>query len=231
MKYGIFDVMGPIMIGPSSSHTAGAVKIANTALYIAGEGFTKVEFILYGSFAKTYKGHGTDKALLAGIMGFLPDDERIRDSFEIAEKNGIHYEFRIEGGHTIHANTVKIILSYEDGSVSEIIGASIGGGNIVITNINGIEIEFNSKYPTILLKYKEQLGIIAKISSYLSEHNYSIAGIETTKEEDSVTMVIDLYDELSEEAEREIENMEGFIYAKYVQGYRRGIKCISRPKK
>ncbi|MDO5649024.1 MAG: L-serine ammonia-lyase, iron-sulfur-dependent subunit beta [Gallicola sp.] len=231
MKYGIFDVMGPIMIGPSSSHTAGAVKIANTALYIAGEGFKKVEFILYGSFAKTYKGHGTDKALLAGIMGFLPDDERIRDSFEIAKENGIRYEFSTSEDHTIHANTVKIILTYEDGSVSEIVGASIGGGNILITNINGIKIEFNSKYPTILLKYKEQLGIIAKVSTYLSQHGYSIAGIETMREDNHMTLVIDLYDELSEEDQQAIENMEGFVYAKYVQGYRRGIQCISRSKK
>lgn len=231
MKYGIFDVMGPIMIGPSSSHTAGAVKIANTALYIAGNGFKKVEFILYGSFAKTYKGHGTDKALLAGIMGFLSDDERIRDSFEIAKENGICYEFSTSEDHTIHANTVKIILTYEDGSVSEIVGASIGGGNILITNINGIKIEFNSKYPTILLKYKEQLGIIAKISTYLSQHGYSIARIETMREDNHMTLVIDLYDELSEEDQQAIENMEGFVYAKYVQGYRRGIQCISRSKK
>lgn len=231
MKYGIFDVMGPIMIGPSSSHTAGAVKIANTALYIAGEGFEKVEFVLHGSFAKTYKGHGTDKALLAGIMGFLQDDVRIRDSFEIAKENGINYEFREEELDTLHANTVKIILTYKDGKKSEITGASIGGGNILITNINGIKIEFNSKYPTLLLKYKEQLGIIAKISNYLATHGYSIASIETEKEDKQITMVIDLYDELSEEDQKAIENKEGFVYAKYVQGYRRGIRCISRPKK
>lgn len=229
MKYGIFDIMGPIMIGPSSSHTAGAVKIANTALYIAGAGFNKVEFVLHGSFAQTYKGHGTDKALLAGIMGFMQDDERIRDAFEIAEENNIDYSFRKENLDSPYANTVKIILTYDTGKVYEITGASIGGGNILIFNINGIEVEFDSKYPTLLLKYSERRGVIAQVTTCLSNHGYSIASLRTTRKDNEVTMVMDLFEELSEEVEREIAQMD-FNYAKYIQAYRRGMRCISRPK-
>ena len=228
MKYGIFDIMGPIMIGPSSSHTAGAVKIAHTALYIGGEDFSSVEFILDGSFAETYRGHGTDKALLAGIMGFMEDDERIRDAYEIAEERGLNYEFREEDLNTTYANVAKIILRYDspDKETMEIIGASIGGGNIRIISINGVDVVVDSKYPVLIMRYEEQTGVIAKVSSVLASHGYSIHSVKTVRGEQEVTLIINLYDEISKEVEEEIREIECLIDVKYIHGYRRGIDEI-----
>ena len=178
-EYNIFDILGPVMIGPSSSHTAGACRIAKTALLIAGNEFTKVEFDLHGSFAKTYKGHGTDRALLAGVLGIEPDDIRLRDSFAIADQRGIDYVFREADLGDVHPNTAKITFTYEDGTTMYIVGSSIGGGNIEIIDINGIAVQFTGSYPTILLKYVDVRGIIADISSELARNGYNIEGMKT----------------------------------------------------
>ena len=160
--YSIFDVMGPIMIGPSSSHTAGAARIGRLAKKICGKDFTKVVFHLHGSFAKTYIGHGTDKALVAGALGMLPDDENLRDSFEIAKKRNVNYSFEQVDLGDVHPNSVKVEMFYEDGRVSYVIGSSIGGGNIKIIDIDGLKIDFTNAFPTLILKYNEQKGIIQK---------------------------------------------------------------------
>ena len=125
----VFDVMGPNMIGPSSSHTAGAARIALLARKLLTGSLKKVEFTLYGSFAKTYHGHGTDRALLGGIMGFATDDVRIRDSFQIATDNGIEYSFIPNNVETdVHPNTVDILMVNEEGQEMTIRGESLGGG-------------------------------------------------------------------------------------------------------
>ena len=128
----VFDVMGPNMIGPSSSHTAGAARIALLARKLLTGSLKKVEFTLYGSFAKTYHGHGTDRALLGGIMGFATDDVRIRDSFQIATDNGIEYSFIPNNVETdVHPNTVDILMVNEEGQEMMIRGESLGGGSMV----------------------------------------------------------------------------------------------------
>ena len=127
MSTGIFDIIGPNMIGPSSSHTAGALRIAYLAGRLIHGGAKKVEFTLYGSFAHTYRGHGTDRALLAGVMGFAPDDLRIRDSFQIARERGLQYSFRIDTATEVpHPNTVGITLAGADGHSVHVTGVSIG---------------------------------------------------------------------------------------------------------
>ena len=131
----VFDVMGPNMIGPSSSHTAGAARIAYLAQKMINGPLAKVEFILYGSFARTYHGHGTDRALLGGIMGFSTDDMRIRNSFEIATENGLKYSFTPNEEETdIHPNTVDIIMTNTAGQEMTIRGESLGGGKVHITH-------------------------------------------------------------------------------------------------
>ena len=131
MSTGIFDIIGPNMIGPSSSHTAGALRIAYLAGRLIHGGAKKVEFTLYGSFAHTYRGHGTDRALLAGVMGFAPDDLRIRDSFQIARERGLQYSFRIDTATEVpHPNTVGITLAGADGHPVHVTGVSIGGGSV-----------------------------------------------------------------------------------------------------
>lgn len=130
-EYSVFDILGPIMIGPSSSHTAGAARLGKEARAIVGEDFLSVKFYLHGSFAETYKGHGTDRALVAGVLGMEPDDDRLKDALNIAKSKGIDIEFIPEDlGEDKHPNTVKMVFTKEDGTKQEIIGSSIGGGNV-----------------------------------------------------------------------------------------------------
>ena len=136
MEISIFKALGPVMIGPSSSHTAGAARIARIARLIAGSDYSRVSFGLCGSFAHTYKGHGTDRALVAGALGFREDDERLSRSFELAEKAGLKFEFYDDEIEGAHENTVRITFYMNDGTTQEIIGSSIGGGQIKICSIN-----------------------------------------------------------------------------------------------
>lgn len=219
MEYSAFEVLGPLMVGPSSSHTAGACKIAKVAKNICGKDFKSVDFILHGSFAETYKGHGTDKALLGGILGFQTDDQRIKDAFTFADEKGIKYTFSTADlGDEYHPNTVKIIFSYED-RTEYVIGSSIGGGNIMIVNINGMAIEFRGLYPTILLQYEDKSGVIAYVSSVLSGNGYSIESMNTEKNTltDIVTLTTEVDRELSPCVRDAILGAEMFIAAKYVE--------------
>ena len=172
----IFDIIGPNMIGPSSSHTAGALRIAHLAGKLAPSKILSVTFTLYGSFAWTYNGHGTDRALVGGILGFLPDDERIRDSFEIAEKQGLEYKF-IENTveKDLHPNTVDILLHCEQNTVISLRGESIGGGNALIRQLNGIDIALTGAYPTIIVHHKDQKGVLAYITTVCSGIDLNIA--------------------------------------------------------
>lgn len=176
-NYGVFDILGPVMIGPSSSHTAGAARLAKVACIIAGGEIKKVDFLLHGSFAKTYKGHGTDKALVAGIQNMDPWDENLRTSFEIATEKGIDFEFLETDLGDVHPNTVKFIITKEDGSVTQVTGSSIGGGNIIVTDIDGQKVEFTGEHPTLLTQHKDLPGVISKISSILYEENINIANM------------------------------------------------------
>lgn len=174
-EFSIFDVVGPNMIGPSSSHTAGACRIGKAAFKISSEDIKKVTFLLHGSFAKTYRGHGTDKALIGGILGFDPDDERIKHSFDLAKEKGIEFAFQEEDLGEVHPNTVKIIVQKSDGETVELIGSSIGGGNIVITEINGLELEFTGEYETLIISHEDKPGVIAKVTAVLALYDINIA--------------------------------------------------------
>lgn len=163
------------MIGPSSSHTAGATKLGKVAYRIACKEIKSVEFLLHGSFAKTYRGHGTDKALLGGILGFNPDDERIKDSFNLAKEKNIDYRF-IEGDlGEVHPNTVKITITKPNDEIVELVGSSIGGGNIVVCQINGLSLEFTGAYTTLIISHKDKPGVIAKVTTILAQNNINIA--------------------------------------------------------
>lgn len=130
-EYSVFDILGPIMIGPSSSHTAGAARLGKEARAIVGEDFKAVKFYLHGSFAETYKGHGTDRALVAGTLGMEPDDDHLKDALNIAKEKGIDVEFiPADLGTDKHPNTVKMVFIMKDGTEKEIVGSSIGGGNV-----------------------------------------------------------------------------------------------------
>lgn len=179
----VFDVLGPNMIGPSSSHTAGACSIGLMARRMLGEPVRQVQFTLYGSFSKTYKGHGTDRALLGGIMGFATDDPRIPDAYSLAEKGGIRFRFVVDDTETeVHPNTVDIDAVGLSGSHLTIRGESLGGGKIRIVRIDGIEVDFTGEYDTLIVVHKDRVGMVAYITSCLSESRINIAFMKLFRE-------------------------------------------------
>ena len=184
----VFDVMGPNMIGPSSSHTAGAARIAFLAQKMITPPLKKVEFILYGSFARTYKGHGTDRALLGGIMGFSTDDMRIRNSFDIAREQGIDFSFTPNEAETdVHPNTVDIHMVNEQGQEMTVRGESLGGGKVRIVEINHVKVDFTGEYSAIIVIHQDTPGVVAYITRCLSERNINIAFMRLFRESKGTT--------------------------------------------
>ena len=179
----VFDVIGPNMIGPSSSHTAGADSLAFLAQKMINGPLKKVDFTLYGSFAKTYRGHGTDRALLGGIMGFTTDDKRIPDSFSIAEEKGLEYHFHINETEEVdHPNTVDITMVNEDGQTLTVRGESLGGGKIRISRINQVDVDFTGEYSTVIVVQQDKPGVVAHITKVLSDKGVNIAFMRLFRE-------------------------------------------------
>ena len=189
----VFDVIGPNMIGPSSSHTAGADSLAFLAQKMINGPLKKVDFTLYGSFAKTYRGHGTDRALLGGIMGFTTDDKRIPDSFSIAEEKGLEYHFHINETEEVdHPNTVR--------------GESLGGGKIRISRINQVDVDFTGEYSTAIVIHQDTPGVVAHITRCLAEENINIAFMKLFREEKGQTAysIVESDDELPDSVSEKI---------------------------
>ena len=179
----VFDVLGPNMIGPSSSHTAGAAKIAYLAQKMITGPLLQVDFTLYGSFARTYRGHGTDRALLGGIMGFTTDDMRIRNSFEIAENEGIAFQFQSNEEETdVHPNTVDIHMVNKAGQEMTVRGESLGGGKVRISRINKVQVDFTGEYSAVIVIQKDRPGVVAHITKALSDRNVNIAFMRLFRE-------------------------------------------------
>ncbi|WP_302065038.1 L-serine ammonia-lyase, iron-sulfur-dependent subunit beta [uncultured Veillonella sp.] len=173
----IFDIIGPVMIGPSSSHTAGAARLGKMARCIFGNTPKKVEMTLYGSFAKTYKGHGTDRALLGGLLGFKEDDKRIRNAKELADEAGLDYTF-IESPLDIgHPNVVKFDLYGDQNRHMSVVGRSIGGGQIMITEVDGNDMSITGDEFTLVVFHEDRPGAISLISQALSESDINIASM------------------------------------------------------
>ncbi len=178
----VFDIIGPVMIGPSSSHTAGAVRIGKYARSIFGGQPTQAQISFAGSFAKTYQGHGTDKAIIAGILGMETDDERIPRSLEIAAQEGLAFTFEkieIDGAHP---NTAQIILKDHANKQCLVQGCSIGGGNIIIHKINETLVHINGKSDTLIVIHQDMPGMIAVVTNTLAKHDVNIHGFSLSRE-------------------------------------------------
>ena len=164
----VFDIIGPVMIGPSSSHTAGAVRIGRVVNKLCdGNDPVKAEITLSGSFGKTGKGHGTDKALLAGIMGFHSYSPEIKDALNIAKERGLEYSFTNEEIRGAHPNTARIEFETADGKKGEVLASSIGGGNITVGRVNGMKVDFNGNSNTILVMHTDKPGVIANVTNMM----------------------------------------------------------------
>ena len=170
MRYdSIFDVVGHIMVGPSSSHTAGACRIGYIAQLLFGKSPTEVKIFLHGSFAATYRGHKTDIAIIGGLLGFPAYDERLPHSFQLAEEGGMIFTFdTLDLGLDYHPNSVLIEMEAEGEEKLAIIGSSIGGGNVIIKEINGLDAGFDGNLPTVIEVHKDTRGMLANISSVIS---------------------------------------------------------------
>ena len=174
----IFDIIGPVMVGPSSSHTAGAVRIGFVSRKLLGEPVKSVKLLLYGSFLATGKGHGTDRALVAGLLGMLPDDERVPFAFEEAGKAGMEFTFGEANLKEAHPNSVVLKMVGESGKELEVIAASLGGGRMKICKIDGMEANFCAEYPTLIVRNLDQPGCVATVTTLLSMLGINIATLQ-----------------------------------------------------
>lgn len=181
MNLSVFEVIGPVMVGPSSSHTAGAAKLARIARCIADQPFSRVTFGLHGSFAKTYRGHGTDRALLAGAMGLREDDEQLAAAFAIAKEKGLQYAFHEIELEEMHENSVQINFFLQNGGTCEVIGSSIGGAQIVIRRINGFEVDFNASLPTLVISQRDRKGIVSEVTRILANGGLNIGVMKLSR--------------------------------------------------
>ena len=190
----IIDIIGPVMIGPSSSHTAGAVRLGLLAASILGARPVEAKISLHGSFAHTYRGHGTDLALLAGLMGWLPDDARIPKAREFAKRKSLSFTFfKVNLGELTHPNTVVFELRSADGKHCEIMGSSIGGGQVKISAIDGAEVEISGRLPVLVIAHVDKPGVIALVSGTLASASVNIAAMRVFRANKGgvATMVIE----------------------------------------
>ncbi|MCL2421134.1 MAG: L-serine ammonia-lyase, iron-sulfur-dependent subunit beta [Defluviitaleaceae bacterium] len=175
----IFDILGPIMIGPSSSHTAGVVRIGNVARRLLGHTPSHARIQFHGSLAKTYKGHGSDKAIVAGLLGFKPDDMRIRDSLKLAETSGLSYTIEEIDLENAHPNTIVLSLSCNETQGNFTLqAASVGGGNILVEKINEIDVLFDGYYDTMIIIHQDMPGAISLVTNVLAVEKINIAGMK-----------------------------------------------------
>jgi len=183
MSGSLFDIVGPIMVGPSSSHTAGAVRLGLLARMLANQPIQQACFTLYNSFAQTYRGHGTDRGLLAGIMGFAVDDERIRDAFALADAAGLRYTFCPEEkpNNNVSPNTVLFELTLKNGETMSVLGHSTGGGKVYVSKLNNYTVSLKGEAPTVILFYKDQPGMIWKTTKIIAEAGVNIANLNCSR--------------------------------------------------
>lgn len=180
-KSSVFDMIGPVMIGPSSSHTAGVVRIARAAIRVLGGVPDTAVITFYNSFARTYEGHGSDLAILGGLMDFKTDDERIKNAFQLIKEKGIAYTFKSVGNASVyHPNTIKLVLT-KDNKTVEVIGESLGGGLINIAEVDGFNANFTAQSHTLIIKAQDVAGAIAFISSIITQEKTNIATMSVSR--------------------------------------------------
>ena len=213
----IFDIIGPVMVGPSSSHTAGAVKIGYVARKLMGEEIAEAKILLYGSFLATGNGHGTKYALVAGLLGMKPDDENIPNSFEIAKEKGMKISFGAAKLKDAHPNSVQLILTGKSNKCMEIVGESIGGSIINIANVDGQETGFSGEQPTLIVQNEDKPGLVAEVTMLLSEIFVNVATLQLYRQSRGghAVMVIECDQEIPQKSLDELRKLDGIEKVTY----------------
>ncbi len=214
----IFDIIGPVMVGPSSSHTAGAVRIGYIARKLLAEPVKEVQILLYGSFLATGNGHGTKQAIVAGLMGMEPDDERIPNSFSIARDAGMIFSFGEADLKDAHPNSVQLIMEGRSGRKLEIVGVSIGGSRIRIAAIDGRAVNVTGEYPALIVHNLDQPGCVAEVTSVLDQISVNIASMQLYRSArgESAVMVVECDQEVPEDAIRWLSRLKGIESVTYL---------------
>lgn len=209
----LFDVLGPVMTGPSSSHTAGAARIGWMAQKLLGDKPVRAEIGLHGSFALTGRGHGTDRALIAGLLGMQPDDSRIPDSFEIAREYGLNFSFSAINLRNAHPNTVRLRLTGETGRNLDIVAESIGGGRICVRSIDGITANFTGELNTLIVHNQDTPGHVSAVSSALAQRQINIANMQLYRSDagNYAVMVIECDQYIPKDIEVWLSSISGII--------------------
>ena len=214
----LFDILGPVMVGPSSSHTAGAVKIGNVAKELLKEEPTEVKILLHGSFADTGKGHGTDKALIAGWLGLKEDDPQIPNSFELAKKREMKFSFHETKMKDAHPNTAVLFLKGKSGNEIKVQASSTGGGRILINKIDDIDVNFTAEKPTLIVHNLDQPGHVAEVTSMLSHKSVNIATMQLYRDRrgGKAVMVIETDESIPEDSIVWLAHLEGVYRVTYI---------------
>ncbi|MCR8643516.1 L-serine ammonia-lyase, iron-sulfur-dependent subunit beta [Paenibacillus sp. N1-5-1-14] len=218
----VFSIIGPAMVGPSSSHTAGAIRIGRVARQLLGVQPEKVRILLYGSFAETYQGHGTDLALIGGLLDYETDDPRIRNSFEEAKLAGVEVSFVPITGNCPHPNTAKLELWAGD-EYTEVLGASIGGGNIVIHAMSGFDVQCTGEFPTLVIQHIDSTGIIAQITNILSVFGLNIGymDVDRKRRNGEAMTVIELDTPITKQVQDTISRLPNIVKVSVIDLTRR----------
>lgn len=216
----LFDIVGPVMVGPSSSHTAGAVKIGLVARTLLGEDVAKAEILFHGSFLATGKGHGTDKAIVAGLLGYTPDDKRIPNSLELAKQAGVSCVFGSIDLGDAHPNTVKLHLVGVSGKMMDMLAASVGGGRISVSEIDGMTAHFSAEYPTLIVRNEDKPGLVANVTALLQEYQINIATMQLYRSGrgDQAVMVIECDEQVPDCVAVALKQLDGVRDLTYYPG-------------
>ena len=201
----VWEIIGPVMTGPSSSHTAGAAHLGRIVRMCWGGEVKRADLYMRGSFASTGAGHGTDKALIAGLMGMSQDDPSIRDALELARAAGMEFHFYTEEVAGAHPNSVRVVVSGDDGRTMEAVGYSIGGGAVILHKLDGFQVDISCTLPAVIIMNRDVQGVVSAVTSYLSAHNVNIATMKLHRDTRGglATMVIEL-DSAEEHADTEV---------------------------
>lgn len=205
----IFDIIGPVMVGPSSSHTAGAARIGKITRNLLGEEPIEAIIELHGSFAQTYRGHGTDRAIVGGLLGFDPDDLRIRKSLDIASQGGLKYTIQKINIRDAHPNTARIKVRGSSGKTVVVTASSVGGGNIVVKDIDGLEVDFTGRSHTIVIPHRDAPGVVAAVTGLLSANDINIGEMKVYRKKrgGNAIMIIEVDQEINDDITKQLNEL------------------------